>query len=204
MYRLRSNCWIIEKPRFSCIIGVHWLQLAADASIKTKPILPKPSLTWKEYFHLRKWRSYRQKLVGIPMAVGSLLGTSYGAATYVFEHMKPDQLLFGMDPLIVTGLASMGSGIVGYMVGAILSGTMWRWIHPQKASWMDEKDKELIRKIEKYRADPSTQPLFGGLPDYYGEKIYSIEQYHKWLKSQRKHRNNIEIDLFKTRSTTSS
>jgi mitochondrial import inner membrane translocase subunit TIM23 len=159
-----------------------------------------PSLTWNDYFYLRKWRTYRQRMVGIPLGVGSLLGTSYGTMMYIFERMKPDQLMFGMDPMIVAGLAGIGSGIIGYMAGVVLSGVVWRLTHQKKALLMDEKDKDFAKKIEKFRADPSTQPLFGGLPDYYGEKIYSIQQYRKWLKSQRSHKRHVEIELFKIQS----
>ena len=49
-------------------------------------------------------------------------------------------------------------------------------------------DKRFYTHIQNNRTDAALQSLNGGLPDYYGEKIYSVTDYRAWLKKQREHR----------------
>jgi import inner membrane translocase subunit TIM23 len=48
-----------------------------------------------------------------------------------------------------------------------------------------QKEKSFYDRIKRYRADPSTSTLSNPIPDYYGEKIGSVQDYRKWLKDQR-------------------
>jgi import inner membrane translocase subunit TIM23 len=48
-----------------------------------------------------------------------------------------------------------------------------------------QKEKSFFDRIKRFRADPSTSTLSNPIPDYYGEKIGSVQDYRKWLKDQR-------------------
>lgn len=48
-----------------------------------------------------------------------------------------------------------------------------------------QKEKSFYDRIKRYRADPSTSSPQNPIPDYYGEKISSVKDYHRWLKDQR-------------------
>lgn len=48
-----------------------------------------------------------------------------------------------------------------------------------------QKEKEFYNRIKRYRVDPSSNTLANPVPDYYGEKIGSVQGYRQWLKDQR-------------------
>lgn len=48
-----------------------------------------------------------------------------------------------------------------------------------------QREKEFLTRIKKNRVDPSSQSMSNPVPDYYGEKIGSVQQYRQWLKDQR-------------------
>lgn len=48
-----------------------------------------------------------------------------------------------------------------------------------------QKEKEFFDRIRRYRVDPSSNSIANPVPDYYGEKIGSVQGYRQWLKDQR-------------------
>lgn len=48
-----------------------------------------------------------------------------------------------------------------------------------------QKEKEFYYRIRRYRVDPSNNSMNNPVPDYYGEKIGSVQGYRQWLKDQR-------------------
>lgn len=48
-----------------------------------------------------------------------------------------------------------------------------------------QKEKEFYSRIKRYRVDPSASSMANPVPDYYGEKISSVQSYRQWLKDQR-------------------
>jgi import inner membrane translocase subunit TIM23 len=48
-----------------------------------------------------------------------------------------------------------------------------------------QKEKEFYTRIKKYRVDPSASSMANPVPDYYGERISSVQGYRQWLKDQR-------------------
>jgi len=48
-----------------------------------------------------------------------------------------------------------------------------------------QKHADFYARIRKHRVDPSTSSMQNPLPDYYGEKITSVQGYRMWLKDQR-------------------
>ncbi|SAM06853.1 hypothetical protein [Absidia glauca] len=52
---------------------------------------------------------------------------------------------------------------------------------------MDARDKTFYEHIKKNRADARLNSIRNPVPDYYGEKIQSVEDYRSWLRKQREH-----------------
>jgi len=48
-----------------------------------------------------------------------------------------------------------------------------------------QKEKAFYERIKRYRVDPSSSSYGNPVPDYYGEKIGSVQDYRRWLKDQR-------------------
>lgn len=48
-----------------------------------------------------------------------------------------------------------------------------------------QKEKNFFARIAKYRVDPTSSSMQNPVPDYYGEKITSVQSYRQWLKDQR-------------------
>jgi import inner membrane translocase subunit TIM23 len=48
-----------------------------------------------------------------------------------------------------------------------------------------QREKEFYDRIKRFRVDPSSNSIANPVPDYYGEKIGSVQGYRQWLKDQR-------------------
>jgi Mitochondrial import protein Pam17 len=58
-----------------------------------------------------------------------------------------------------------------------------------------QKERDLFRRIKRYRSDPTGQSVNNPVPDYYGEKISSVQGYRRWLKDQRAFRKKREVNV---------
>ena len=59
-----------------------------------------------------------------------------------------------------------------------------------------QKEKSFYRRIQMFRADPSSSSPQNPIPDYYGEKVASVRDYRRWLKDQRAFKLKKNKDLF--------
>lgn len=100
--------------------------LPSNSTIPTPTSLPPTSLPWNEYLQLRRKRRHYNLFFSLATA-----GCTTGAGVIVlgqqsFEHMS----LFGLDPFLVLGLATMASGAVGWLLGPFIGnavfGIVWR------------------------------------------------------------------------------
>lgn len=97
-----------------------------------------------------------------------------------------DQMnVFGLDPVVVLGLITAGSGGVGWLLGPFLGNAVFGMAHRRVGAQIAEKEKDFYRRIKKHRVDPSGGSSANPVPDYYGEKIGSVKEYRNWLKDQR-------------------
>lgn len=67
--------------------------------------------------------------------------------------------------------------------------------HRRKAAQIAQRDREFFQHIKRMRADPSRQVVHNPVPDYYGEKIGSIQQYRQWLRDQATYRRKATHGL---------
>jgi len=128
--------------------------------------------------------------------------------SYLAQQSLDSIAVFGLDPLMVMGLSVLGSGGVGWLLGPFLGdavfGVRYRRIAGQMAEvsvslfvlgsggWRlmngaGQKERDLYHRIVKHRVKVSEG---GGssanpVPDYYGEKIDSVQGYRTWMKDQR-------------------
>lgn len=78
--------------------------------------------------------------------------------------------------------ATLASGFGGYLVGPLIGNGLWSLLHQKQRKALEAKDAHFYEHVRKNRVDPSRANMQNRLPDYYGEKIYSLSDYRKWLR----------------------
>ncbi|KAI9782498.1 MAG: TIM23 complex component [Geoglossum umbratile] len=154
------------------------------ASPPPPPAAPEQPLTWNTFLHLRRRRRYYNVGGSVLTSLSStLLGVSF------LSQQDIDAIgsqLYGLDPFMVLGLATVGFGVAGWLAGPVLGGLAFKIVNRGVGGRvMAEKEKEFFTRIRRHRVDPSSQSFSNPVPDYYGEKIGSVQQYRQWLKDQR-------------------
>ena len=132
----------------------------------------KETLSWEEFLRLRKQR----RIFGIGSSVPTaIIGTLGGVSFFASHDIDPSQQLFGLDPFMVYGLATVGCGVVGWLLGPPLGYGTWRLWNRSKMAGFDTRQTEFFNHIKRNRVDPSFQSFNNPVPDYYGEKIGSLK-----------------------------
>lgn len=85
----------------------------ASAATSTEHV----KLDWDSFLRLRKVRR-RYNLVS--SIFGSMLGTSAGVGYLANKEIDPSQMIMGMDPLIMFGVATLSCGAIGWLAGPVL------------------------------------------------------------------------------------
>lgn len=98
-------------------------------------------LTWSEFFKLRRRLQIVQRVGGIPFALGFLTAESTILALPIFD---PTKTVWGMDPLVAVGCATLGGSILSYMAGVTISGMIWKCLRPALARHLDEVWNDII------------------------------------------------------------
>ncbi|MCJ1304361.1 TIM23 complex component [Hypocenomyce scalaris] len=147
------------------------------------PASSSTPLTWNEFLRLRKVRRRFNLVASLGTATMTTL-----AGVSVLSQQDLEALsgqVFGLDPFMVLGLATAGCGAVGWLIGPVLGGTVFGFWYRRFGAQIAEKEKEFFHRIKRYRVDPSSQSISNPVPDYYGERIGSVQGYRHWLKDQR-------------------
>jgi len=162
--------------------------LTSSQTARPKSLNP---MSWSTYLSLRRSQRTYGLLASIPT---TLVGGAIGFVAFAtVEVDDPTQMIFGMDPLWVYGIATVTCLGLGYLIGPIVGTTVWRSVHRNKLADMDKMEKEFHRHIVKNRVDPSRQSVANPVPDYYGEKIGSLKQYRQWLRDQNAYRRKASF-----------
>jgi import inner membrane translocase subunit TIM23 len=93
--------------------------------------------------------------------------------------------VMGLDPFVVLGMATAACGAVGWLVGPFVGNAIWGLVYRRYKPSVVIKEKEFYDRIKRFRVDPSSNSIANPVPDYYGEKIGSVQGYRQWLKDQR-------------------
>ncbi|KAH8815488.1 mitochondrial import protein Pam17-domain-containing protein [Xylogone sp. PMI_703] len=140
------------------------------------------TLDWNTFFKLRRNRRWYQ--------LGSSIGTGIngfilGAQVLTRSDMDAFVSQIPLDPFITLGLITFTCGGLGWLAGPIVGTAVFNLRNRKFKEQMAVKEKEFYARVKKYRVDPSASSMANPVPDYYGEKISSVQGYRQWLKDQR-------------------
>eukprot|EP00731_Ephydatia_muelleri_P030710 Em0022g224a len=147
-------------------------------------------MPFQQYRKLKQTLKVKARLAGIP---AGLLGMTTSSAVNIslnprmFE-MTPEEIkpILGMDPILFAVLCGMGSGVVGYMVGANLFLKLWALIYRKDQQKLKERDDDFLRRLQKHRFSEFNKYD----DDYYGEKVVTPSDYRQWVRQQQKKRKD--------------
>lgn len=150
--------------------GLSIRGLASDA---------KPKLTWVDYLALKR----QNNIVNITAGVFTgLLGAAITLSYLGNIEIDLEKPIFGVDATLVMGGAVLMGGAFGFLIGPFLGTAIFNMRHKSTLAAYKAKDSVFLQRIKHYRVDPSLQSFSNPVPDYYGEKIYSLHDYKQWLR----------------------
>lgn len=136
-------------------------------------------LSWVEFFKLKKSNNRLNTATSVVTGLGGALITLTYLGNIEIDVEKP---IMGLDPFMVLGGAIILGGGVGYLLGPFIGTSAFNAINKKSLSQFKIKDKVFLSKIKNNRVDPSSQSFSNPVPDYYGERIYSLKDYKQWLR----------------------
>lgn len=138
-----------------------------------------PALNWVEYFALKKQNNR------VNVASSVVTGVIGGVVTLnLLGNMEIDieKPIMGFDPILVMGGTVVLGGGFGYLLGPFLGTALFNVFNKSKLHGFKAKDQVFLQKVKAKRVDPSSQSFSNPVPDYYGERIYSLNNYKQWLR----------------------
>ncbi|KAL6450616.1 PAM17 Presequence translocated-associated motor subunit PAM17 [Candida maltosa Xu316] len=148
-------------------------------SLRFNSSTTQPKLTWVDYFQLKKQNNRLNTIAGVFTGIGGSFITLTYLGNIEIDVEKP---IMGFDPLMVMGGAVMLGGLVGYLLGPFLGSYVFRLSNKAKLTEFELKNSQFLSRLKVKRPDPSKQSFSNPIPDYYGEKIYSLKDYKQWLR----------------------
>ncbi|KAI9369302.1 mitochondrial import protein Pam17-domain-containing protein [Aspergillus egyptiacus] len=140
-------------------------------------------LDWNSFFKLRaSRRRYTLASSIASSAVSTVSGLQY-LSSQDLEALGAQ--VMGLDPFVVLGMATAACGAAGWLVGPFVGNAVWGLVNRKYKMAFSVKEREFFDRIKRYRVDPSSNSIANPVPDYYGEKIGSVQGYRQWLKDQR-------------------
>ncbi|PPJ52626.1 hypothetical protein CBER1_10844 [Cercospora berteroae] len=182
--------WTQRTTRFTSPLS-HTSKLSRRAnSTSSQPQQPQQEvpdhiLTWNRFFDLRRKRRW--------INLGCSVLTAFGTVGLVAPMLAEQDFdtwgaqISGLDPIIVLGISTFAIAAGGWLMGPTVGNLgfgMWASRRGWKAG-IAEKEKSFYARIKRYRADASASSPQNPIPDYYGEKIGSVQAYRRWLKDQK-------------------
>ncbi|GAA6060954.1 hypothetical protein JCM10212_006536 [Sporobolomyces blumeae] len=154
----------------------------AASTLSAADLAAARQIDWPTYLSLRK----SQRVYGLVASVPTtLLGFFGGASYFATIESDPTDLILGLQPVYIYGIATIGCIGLGWLAGPIVGGGIWRLLHRRSVKSMEAKDKDFFAHVVKNRADASRNSVANPIPDYYAEKVGSLTQYRHWLRDQR-------------------
>ncbi|CAB4254615.1 similar to Saccharomyces cerevisiae YKR065C PAM17 Constituent of the Translocase of the Inner Mitochondrial membrane (TIM23 complex) [Maudiozyma barnettii] len=154
-------------------------RFASSTSTTNTPDAAQSSLTWKDFFQLRK---QQRRINVVSSGFTALVGCNISWAYLSNMEIDPTQMIMGFDPLVVVSAGLMASGALGYLFGPLIGTQVFNLKNHKTLTDFGLKNKEFLEHIIKNRVDASSQSFSNPVPDYYGEKIGSMKEYRQWLR----------------------
>ncbi|CAE6523009.1 unnamed protein product [Rhizoctonia solani] len=164
--------------------GLKSIRLSSTTAPSKEPVL-----SWPEYLTIRKKKRRWEIATTIP---STFLALSAGLSYFGSIESDPSSLIFGVEPIYIYGLATMGCGGLGYLLGPVVGNSLWRMTHRQILPRIEARDAQFYQHIVKNRVDPSRQTATNPVPDFYGEKIGSLRDYRQWLRDQARYKRKAQ------------
>lgn len=154
------------------------LRFASSKNVAVEPLMP-----WNEFFKLRKQR----RAYALASSVFTSIIASGGAFEY-FANLVIDfnKTLMGIEIQwwYIGGIIT--SGFLGWVVGPFFGNKLFTVMLGSRRASFVKMDDVFLRHIVRNRPDPSRHNVnTNPLPDYYGEKIGSMNDYRQWLREVR-------------------
>ncbi|KAM9916146.1 hypothetical protein OXX59_010202, partial [Metschnikowia pulcherrima] len=73
-------------------------------------------------------------------------------------------------------------GVAGYLVGPTIGVKLFNMKNSRVLPEFMVKEQNFLQRVQRNRVDPSSQSFSNPVPDYYGERIYSLDNYKQWLR----------------------
>ncbi|CAK9437971.1 uncharacterized protein LODBEIA_P23490 [Lodderomyces beijingensis] len=135
--------------------------------------------SWADYFQLKKQNNRINFVSGIFTGIGGSLLTLGYLGNIEIDVEKP---IMGFDPIMVMGGAVILGGFAGYLVGPFIGQFVFQVMNKSRLRQYDAKNSFFLSRLKNKRPDPSSQSFSNPIPDYYGERIYSLKDYRQWLR----------------------
>ena len=141
-------------------------------------------LNWNDFFKLRK---SRRRYSLISSIITSVVCCGATAFTLTDSPQVQDQLtkLIPADPFITLGIVTFGGLLLGWLIGPVFGNSVWRLSHRGRLPEFTIKEREFFARVKAHRVNPAGASTTNPVPDFYGEKVGSVQGYRRWLKDQR-------------------
>jgi len=116
-------------------------------------------------------------------SAGCVAGSVYLISIHNVETLASQWL--GLDAFITMGIIVVTTVATGWLIGPFFGNAIFSLRYRSIKVPLQNKEKEFYQRIKKHRVDPSRSSYQNPVPDYYGEKIGSVQDYRRWLKDQR-------------------
>ncbi|TKA67968.1 hypothetical protein B0A55_09657 [Friedmanniomyces simplex] len=153
-------------------------------------------LTWDRFFAIRRRKRYINLAASIATAGATVVIVGPVLAQQDIDTWGAQ--ISGIDPIFVLGISTLAVAAGGWLCGPSFGSAAFG-VWAGRRGWakgIQEKEKSFYRRIQTYRADPSSSSPQNPIPDYYGEKVASVKDYRRWLKDQRAFKLKKNKDLF--------
>lgn len=139
---------------------------------------------WNDWLRFRQRFRMAQKFIGIPIA---LISVPLNCAIMNSSWIDPVKPIVGLDPFAFIALSTVATGTVGYLIGSSLPMFYLKHFNHTLYSNYNTRLGIFYNKIVKHRANVPTDPskLVQSTVDFYGEKITTLSDYRKWLRTHR-------------------
>lgn len=136
-------------------------------------------MNWVEFFKLRK----QNKRVNVVTSAFTGFAGAFATLTYLGNvEIDVEKPIMGLDPFMVLGGVVLLGGAMGYLVGPFIGTSVFNVRNRAALTQFKTKDRVFLQRIKHNRVDPTSQSFSNPVPDYYGERIYSLESYKQWLR----------------------
>lgn len=160
-------------------IGIYARTAAQGAKASARFNSTQRTMNWVEFFKLKK----QNTRVNVASSCFTGFLGAFATLTYLGNvEIDVEKPIMGLDPFMVMGGTVILGGVAGYLVGPSLGNVVFKFMNRTLLKQFDAKDQVFLQRIKHNRVDPSSQSFSNPVPDYYGERIYSLENYKQWLR----------------------